>query len=615
MTIIRKQSLDKISGYHYRYGRFHIVLAFLVSVLIFSSCDSVQINDPLPEAEKIEFSLPVIDGSENMRLTIREGSESAFDVEIDGLRSVPFASDRFRKGWSVFPDRNIPSVGARFGDLTLLNTRDDDYWKPVNYLLNIRRQLAAADDRITGADIQAAIWVLSQHVDFNPATADAGSLPSYMVKNGAPLFSSSVVNEIVQQVEAGYRAFEPGPLSVHAVVGRAGAGQYGLIIETGTYRVDVADLKETAGLSVAWSINNNGQIAGGNLFYDPVNGTTNMGNVFARALNDQGMVVGNRGNSIVIWQQGNSTIEVNVPGGVKLEAHDINNNGQIAGELVQSHLIFEDEYGDYYDYEYKGFVWDFNHNIRQINENGWASSINDNGEVVGLDFGIQNRAYKWDEQRGLRGLGSYSGFSSGRPNGLNNSGHVVGSILVNSAQAGKMNMNLNSAGDSDAVRGEAQKAERLQSATGTRGVFDHAHVAEMIRSAGYSQAREVLNLLGASVKNSEEADNLAWNVGSRSEAFLWSEQEGITRIGTLGGDWSTAWDVNDRGQTVGYSSVQPGVSKAYIWDRDHGMIELPGLGGNSLARSINNRGEAVGYSYDEQGRFVPVKWTVTWIGL
>jgi uncharacterized membrane protein len=585
----------------------------MIAALILVSCDSIQPVDDnsLPDAAKLEFNLPVVEGSDNFRLTLHRGTASFYDVEIDGLRTVSYHQAPYRNAWAVFPDKFVSQPGARFNNITLLNTRDDAHWQAVNYLLNIRRDLASQDERITSAEIQAAIWVLSPHAEFDlSSSSDIDRLPSALKKNGAPAFDVSVVHEIVQNVEANYRAFKHGPLSVHAVLARAGAGQYGFIMETGTYRVDVTDLKKTADLSVAWSINNRGQIAGGNLFHDPDNGTMNMGNVFARALNDQGMVVGNRGNNIVIWQQGNSTIEVNVPHGSQIEAHDINNNGQIVGELVRRHLVFEDdEYGNYYDYEYKGFVWDFNHNVRQINENGWASSINDNGEVVGLDYGIQNRAYKWDEQRGIRGLGSYNGFSSGRPNGVNNDGHVVGSILVNQSQV--------AAKASGSDRAEISSADQLQRLTGTRGIFDHAHVAEMLRTATYSHEQEVMGLLGADVNKDkqEDAGSLAWSVGSRSEAFLWSENEGITRIGTLGGDWSTAWDVNDRGQAVGYSSLQPGVSRAYIWDRDHGMIELPGLGGNSLARSVNNRGEAVGYSYNEDGRFVPVKWTVTWIGL
>lgn len=86
-------------------------------------------------------------------------------------------------------------------------------------------------------------------------------------------------------------------------------------------------------------------------------------------------------------------------------------------------------------------------------------------------------------------------------------------------------------------------------------------------------------------------------------------------LGTLGGDWSTAWDVNDHGQVVGYSSIGDGQSRAFIWDPVNGMIELLTLGGNSLARAINNRGEIVGYSYDENGRFHPVRWNVSYVGI
>jgi probable HAF family extracellular repeat protein len=84
----------------------------------------------------------------------------------------------------------------------------------------------------------------------------------------------------------------------------------------------------------------------------------------------------------------------------------------------------------------------------------------------------------------------------------------------------------------------------------------------------------------------------------------------MTSLGTLGGDWSTAWDINDHGQIVGYSSVEQGKSRAFYWDSENGMIELPTFGGNSLARSINNKGEIVGYSYDAEGHFYPVLWTI-----
>ncbi|WP_340107073.1 hypothetical protein [Rhodohalobacter sp. 8-1] len=41
------------------------------------------------------------------------------------------------------------------------------------------------------------------------------------------------------------------------------------------------------------------------------------------------------------------------------------------------------------------------------------------------------------------------------------------------------------------------------------------------------------------------------------------------------------------------------------------LVELPTLGGNSLARAISNEGQIVGYSYDESGNFCPVMWKVS----
>jgi probable HAF family extracellular repeat protein len=69
--------------------------------------------------------------------------------------------------------------------------------------------------------------------------------------------------------------------------------------------------------------------------------------------------------------------------------------------------------------------------------------------------------------------------------------------------------------------------------------------------------------------------------------------------------------VNDLGQVIGYSSIGNSESRAFFWDEENGMIELPTLGGNSLARAINNESEIVGYSYDESGNFFPVKWKVS----
>ena len=75
----------------------------------------------------------------------------------------------------------------------------------------------------------------------------------------------------------------------------------------------------------------------------------------------------------------------------------------------------------------------------------------------------------------------------------------------------------------------------------------------------------------------------------------------LTDLGTLGGTFSQAFGVNDKGWVVGFSTTEGDVGlHAFLW-RDGVMTDLGTLGGSdplplSAAGSINNRGEIVGLS-------------------
>lgn len=111
-----------------------------------------------------------------------------------------------------------------------------------------------------------------------------------------------------------------------------------------------------------------------------------------------------------------------------------------------------------------------------------------------------------------------------------------------------------------------------------------------------------INEIGQVVGESKTADG-------HSHAFLWTpstpsgEPATMIDLGTLGGTESVAFGINNLGIVVGRAdTAEPGVSRAFLWDPNTDDIEDLGMPtGPSVARSINDAGEVVGTALDAIG--------------
>ncbi|MCC5621530.1 DUF3466 family protein [Nostoc sp. CHAB 5715] len=102
-----------------------------------------------------------------------------------------------------------------------------------------------------------------------------------------------------------------------------------------------------------------------------------------------------------------------------------------------------------------------------------------------------------------------------------------------------------------------------------------------------------INKLGQVVGYSAKGD------GSSFRAFLW-ENGVIKDIGTLGGDGSVAWDVNNSGKVVGgaHTGKQDpngnGIFHAFAWNKKTGMIDItPSTEDSTRAEAINDANQII----------------------
>lgn len=239
--------------------------------------------------------------------------------------------------------------------------------------------------------------------------------------------------------------------------------------------------------------------------------------------------------------------------------------------------------------------------------NGVLADINEGGQIVGYGEDADHRfhAFVWTEDdgrvqlEGLRGLDDWSWAHA-----INDVGQIVG---TSNPRPGLRHAVRWTAPDDPVDLTPAYDVP-----TGANDVSAQGHVVGAADGVAFLWTEEggVLELgtLGGPFSRAFAINDRGMVVGEAQtsegnyHAFLWTEATGMEDLGTLGGDESHAYAVNADGQIAGKASTSFG-DRAFVWTREAGMVDLGTLGdgGISLAHDLNAHGQVVGVSDTRDG--------------
>jgi probable HAF family extracellular repeat protein len=287
----------------------------------------------------------------------------------------------------------------------------------------------------------------------------------------------------------------------------------------------------------------------------------------ADVINERGQVAGTSytvsgDQHAFLWSNGRIA-DLGTLGGSYSYAYGLNNDGDVTG-------ISQTATG-----EEHVFLWKHG-TMRDLGPLGVPAAINDAEQIAlsGPAPGTDGHAFVW--QRGnlsdLGDLGYVPGLSHARA--MNQSGQVVG---YSPAPSG----------------------------------FNHAFLGQSRRpmvdlgtlradQSGSSDAVDV-NRRGHVVGTASSDPNYF------THGFIWRDGA-MTDLGTLGGQGSFAYALNNDDKVVGLSATSDGGSHAFFWSNDQ-MTDLGTLSGRSGAYAINDDGTVAGDSYAANGELHAVLWS------
>ncbi len=271
----------------------------------------------------------------------------------------------------------------------------------------------------------------------------------------------------------------------------------------------------------------------------------------------------------------------------------INNSGDVIGRAPV---------GGSPSAQVNGFIWNKNKGFSDL---GWLTpwAINDQGDITGGNpYGQAFIISKNSLQQPPSTASSLGGAW-----GINASGHLAGVLQQYAASPPQA-----------IVWKSADEVTNLSQLYGERGyAFDINNSGSVVGSLG-NHGYIWNEVTGLTYIDIQKADSTAWSINENGQvvgwlsdkssnrrgysSFIWDGGQ-LTIIDNLNSEQSMAFGINALGQVVGthrnslnYNSM----GDAYVWDQDHGMLDLDSLVVGSdqwqlnEANGINDLGQIVG---------------------
>jgi probable HAF family extracellular repeat protein len=307
-------------------------------------------------------------------------------------------------------------------------------------------------------------------------------------------------------------------------------------------------------------------------------------------INERGIVAGAWGPHAALWSDRDGWVDLGtLPGGNEGHAHAVSNRMHAvgAGDIP----VPAPKYG-----EHRAFFWTEAEGMVHLgtlggSEASHAFDINEQDQVVGFADAPGRHGYIWSRDDGMQDLGTIPGQPHDRTEAMsiNDRTQIVGFSFV----AGTPRAFLWT---------ERSGMAELPRLPGKQSAFAHAinNRGDVVGWSGNSTDADEQDAIGE--MRCPEGDY---------NAVLWDSSGEVVSLGNLGGSASSAYNINERGQVVGWSYTTSGACHAFLWTEKEGMVDLGTLSDGddwSWALGINNRGQIVGMT--AAGHTRGLLWTV-----